>query len=101
MAWFCALEQNFTMPFHVVPRSNGAHGGTHGSLVVRWDDNDGVMACSACAQLDRDERLLEEAVEDCRDSLRLALTPEEREAVEAEEALLAQLLARIIERRAA
>jgi hypothetical protein len=58
------------------------------------------MACPICTQLDRDEALLTEAVEGCRDTLRYSLTPEEREAVEEEERLLAHLLARIVERRA-
>ena len=59
------------------------------------------MTCPLCTQLDRDERLLSEAVDDCRAARRYDLTPEEREAVEAEERMLADLLQRIIERKAA
>jgi hypothetical protein len=59
------------------------------------------MACPTCTQLHRDERLLSEAVEDCREGLRYALDEEERAAIEAEERLLATLLARIEEQRAA
>jgi hypothetical protein len=59
------------------------------------------MTCPTCERIARDERLLSEAVEDCREGLRYALTPKEREAVEAEERMLAALLDRILERRAA
>jgi len=59
------------------------------------------MSCPTCERIDRDERLLSEAVEEIRDSLRYALTPNEREAIEREEQLLALLLDRIIEKRAA
>ena len=59
------------------------------------------MACPTCERIARDDRLLTEAVEDCAETRRYALTEEEREAVEAEERLLADLLARIIERHAA
>jgi hypothetical protein len=68
--------------------------------VVRVGD-DLLMACPICTQLDRDERLLEEAVEEIRETRRYALSEEKRAAVEAEELMLAELLARIVERRAA
>ncbi|HWQ01998.1 MAG TPA: hypothetical protein VN449_07760 [Gaiellaceae bacterium] len=59
------------------------------------------MPCPPCTRLDRDEQLVSEAVEEIRETRRYALTPEEREAVEEEERMLAHLLARIVERRAA
>jgi hypothetical protein len=59
------------------------------------------MSCPTCARLDRDEELLRLAVEEREEALRYALTPEERAAVEAEERMLAVLLERIVERRAA
>jgi hypothetical protein len=59
------------------------------------------MACPTCQRLDRDERLLSEAVEDCAATRRYVLTEEERIAIEEEERMLATLLARIWEKRAA
>jgi hypothetical protein len=59
------------------------------------------MSCPTCQRLDRDEALLRDAVEERREGLRYALTEQEREAIESEERLLAHLLDRIIERRAA
>jgi hypothetical protein len=69
--------------------------------VVSDGDNVGVMSCPMCAQYDRDERLLSEAMDECAETRRYVLSEEEREAVEQEERLLADLLARILERRAA
>jgi hypothetical protein len=57
------------------------------------------MACPACRQLDRDERLVREAVEERREGLRYALTDDDRRAVEVEEEELTALLQRMIERR--
>jgi len=59
------------------------------------------MSCPTCARLDRDERLLSEAVEEIRETRRFALSEEERKAIEREEAMLAHLLDRILEHRAA
>jgi hypothetical protein len=50
--------------------------------------------------LDRDEQLVEAAIEERRESLRAALDPELREEIAVEEEELAALLQRIIERRA-
>jgi hypothetical protein len=69
--------------------------------VVPLGDNGDVMTCPACDRIARDERLLKEAVEEIRETRRYVLTAKEREAVEAEERMLAHLLDRIIERRAA
>jgi len=60
-----------------------------------------VTACPTCDRIARDERLLTEAVEEIRETRRYVLSPEEREAVEAEERMVAHLLDRIIEHRAA
>jgi hypothetical protein len=59
------------------------------------------MSCPTCNQLDRDEQLVREAVEERRETLRYTLSEEEREAIREEEQMLAHLLDRIIERRAA
>lgn len=59
------------------------------------------MACPACTRLDRDEALLRDAVQERTEALRFALPEDVRAEVEAEERLLAALLARIEERRAA
>jgi hypothetical protein len=58
------------------------------------------VACPTCTRLDRDERLLQEAVEERVEVLRYALPEDVRAAVEDEERMLAALLARIEERRA-
>jgi hypothetical protein len=59
------------------------------------------MSCPTCTRFDRDEQLVRNAVEERRETLRYVLNKEEREAIEREERLLAHLLDRIIERRAA
>ena len=59
------------------------------------------MACPTCTRLDRDEALLRDAVEERVEVLRWALPEDVRSEVEEEERLLAALLARIEERRAA
>jgi hypothetical protein len=59
------------------------------------------MACPTCTRFDRDEQLVREAVEERRETLRYTLSEEEREAILEEEQLLAHLLDRIIEKRAA
>jgi hypothetical protein len=61
----------------------------------------GVMACPTCSRLDRDEALLRDAVDERVEVLRFELPEDVREAVLEEERLLATLLARIEERRAA
>jgi hypothetical protein len=43
------------------------------------------MTCLACSRLDRDEALISEAIEECRETLRFALSEEEREAILEEE----------------
>jgi hypothetical protein len=59
------------------------------------------MACPVCERITRDEALLRDAVQERAEALRLALPEDVRLAVEDEERLLAALLARIWERRAA
>jgi hypothetical protein len=59
------------------------------------------MSCPTCTQLDRDEVLISEAIEERREALRAALDPELRDEVAIEEAELAALLQKILERRAA
>jgi hypothetical protein len=69
--------------------------------VVPRGDNVEAMSCPVCDRLDRDEQLLSEAIEERRETLRYALSEDEREEIAIEEAALAALLQRIIERRAA
>jgi hypothetical protein len=60
------------------------------------------MACPTCTRLERDEALLRDAVQERAEALRVEL-PEEllAEVEEEEERLLATLVARIEQRRAA
>jgi hypothetical protein len=61
------------------------------------------MACPTCTRLERDEALLRDAVQERAEALRFELPEELRAEVEEqeEERLLATLVARIEERRAA
>ena len=59
------------------------------------------MACPTCSRLDRDEAVLRDAVQERAEALRLNLPEQIRSEVEEEERLLAALLARIEEERAA
>jgi hypothetical protein len=59
------------------------------------------MACPACTQLKRDERLIPSAIAERQESLRAALDPEFREEIAGEEEELAAIVQRIVERRAA
>lgn len=59
------------------------------------------MACPTCTRLDRDEALLRDAVQEREELLRFGLPEDVRSEVEEEERMLAALLARIEERRAA
>ncbi len=68
--------------------------------VVFAGDNT-AMPCPTCTRLDRDEALLRDAVDERVEVLRFELPEDVREAVLKEERLLATLLARIEERRAA
>jgi hypothetical protein len=67
--------------------------------VVGLGDNVGVSPI--CTRLERDEQLLRDAVQERVEALRFELPEDIRAEVEAEERLLAALLARIEERRAA
>jgi hypothetical protein len=58
-----------------------------------------AMACPTCTRLDRDEALLRDAVQEPAEALRFHLPEDVRAAVEAEERLLAALLARIEEHK--
>jgi hypothetical protein len=69
-------------------------------FVVPCGDNVGV-SCPTCTRLDRDEALLRDAVQERAEALRFALPEDVRMAVEDEERLLATLLAKIEELRAA
>jgi hypothetical protein len=69
-------------------------------FVVSDGDNT-AMTCPTCTRLDRDEALLRDAVREREEALRFELPEDVRAAVEEEERLLATLLARIEERRAA
>jgi NMD protein affecting ribosome stability and mRNA decay len=61
-----------------------------------------AMACPTCTRLERDEALLRDAVQERAEALRFELPEELRaEVEEEEERLLATLVARIEERRAA
>lgn len=59
------------------------------------------MPCPICTRMERDESLIRSAVEERTETLRFALPEDVRLEVEAEERLLALLLRRIEERRAA
>jgi hypothetical protein len=60
------------------------------------------MACPTCTRLERDEALLRDAVQERAEALRVELPEELRaEVEEEEERLLATLVARIEQRRAA
>jgi hypothetical protein len=58
------------------------------------------VACPTCTRLNRDEAILRDAVQERTEALRFELPEDVRAEVEAEERLLAALLARIEERRA-
>jgi hypothetical protein len=70
------------------------------AFLVALDGDNRDVSCPTCTRLDRDEAFVSEAIEEGCETLRYALAPEERAAVE-EERILAALLSRIIEPRAA
>jgi hypothetical protein len=69
--------------------------------VVLLGDNVAVMACPTCDRIARDEKLLRDAVQEHEALLRHALPEDVRAEVEEEEKLLAALLVKIEQARAA